>query len=164
MLCDNCGEREATFHYTKIVNGKKSEKHLCQVCANELGETSVLEPKFSLQNLLSGFLQPGRSKRQRVSQARCEMCGLTYSEFAKRGQLGCAQCYDRFADELAPLIERIQGNAEHKGKISCQAGEETRRQRRLRELRRELDRAVQEERYERAAEIRDEIQELERGN
>ncbi len=38
MLCPECGKRPATIHYTKIVNGEKSEFHLCEVCAQEKGE------------------------------------------------------------------------------------------------------------------------------
>ena len=33
MLCESCGKNEAYIHYTKIVNGKHSEVHLCEECA-----------------------------------------------------------------------------------------------------------------------------------
>lgn len=39
MKCDRCKKREAHIHVTKIVNNKKIEKHLCEVCAQELGFT-----------------------------------------------------------------------------------------------------------------------------
>ena len=32
MLCEKCGINTATFHYTEVVNGIKSEHHLCKQC------------------------------------------------------------------------------------------------------------------------------------
>ncbi len=37
MICQKCKIRQATVHITKIVNGKKVERHLCSVCAAEEG-------------------------------------------------------------------------------------------------------------------------------
>jgi ATP-dependent Clp protease ATP-binding subunit ClpC len=37
MLCQNCKANPATVHITKIVNGKKVERHLCGQCAAEQG-------------------------------------------------------------------------------------------------------------------------------
>ena len=33
MLCEICGENEATFHYSEVVNGNRTEHHLCSECA-----------------------------------------------------------------------------------------------------------------------------------
>lgn len=30
MMCQECGQRPATLHFTKIVNGDKTEFHLCE--------------------------------------------------------------------------------------------------------------------------------------
>ena len=37
MYCENCHERPANVHFTKIVNGKKMEMHLCEYCAQKTG-------------------------------------------------------------------------------------------------------------------------------
>lgn len=37
MLCDECHVNPATIHVTRIINGKKSVKHLCAECAAKLG-------------------------------------------------------------------------------------------------------------------------------
>ncbi|HVN67833.1 MAG TPA: Clp protease N-terminal domain-containing protein, partial [Candidatus Sulfotelmatobacter sp.] len=37
MICEKCHIRPATVHITKIVNGKKIERHLCSICAAEEG-------------------------------------------------------------------------------------------------------------------------------
>lgn len=36
MLCERCNEREATIHYTELVNGVRSEHHICSECASKL--------------------------------------------------------------------------------------------------------------------------------
>lgn len=33
MNCEECGKRQATLHLTKIVNGEKTEYHICEQCA-----------------------------------------------------------------------------------------------------------------------------------
>ena len=38
MLCQECNKRPATLHFTKIVNGEKTEFHICESCAREKGE------------------------------------------------------------------------------------------------------------------------------
>lgn len=37
MLCQECNKRPATLHFTKIVNGEKTEFHICETCAKEKG-------------------------------------------------------------------------------------------------------------------------------
>jgi len=37
MLCQKCKVRQASIHITKIVSGKKVERHLCPICAAEEG-------------------------------------------------------------------------------------------------------------------------------
>lgn len=38
MQCQECGKRPATLHFTKIVNGEKTEFRICESCAREKGE------------------------------------------------------------------------------------------------------------------------------
>jgi protein arginine kinase activator len=41
MLCQNCNEKEATVQLTKIVNGEKTELHLCEDCAAKKRSTCI---------------------------------------------------------------------------------------------------------------------------
>jgi protein-arginine kinase activator protein McsA len=34
MNCDNCGNDVAVVHLTQVVEGRKSERHLCLKCAS----------------------------------------------------------------------------------------------------------------------------------
>ncbi len=44
MRCEHCNEREATTHIKKIINGNKTELHLCSECAAELGVAERIPP------------------------------------------------------------------------------------------------------------------------
>lgn len=57
MHCQKCEQRPATVRITKIVNGEKSELHLCQECAAEMqGEAMNWETEFPF-NLLSSLFE-----------------------------------------------------------------------------------------------------------
>lgn len=57
MNCEECGKRPATLHLTKIVNGEKTEYHICEQCASEKGDVFTGFHNFSINNLLSGLLK-----------------------------------------------------------------------------------------------------------
>ncbi|KHO61949.1 hypothetical protein THYS13_24220 [Thermoanaerobacter sp. YS13] len=167
MMCDKCKIRPATVHYTKIVNGVKTEMHLCDQCAAEEGilnaEVFSTFTPFSVQNLLSGLMDflPGIDEFTK-KPLKCSHCGMTYEDFKKIGRLGCSFCYDAFAEELNPLMRRIHGSTEHRGKIPKKAGGKMRVKREIEELKLQLEKAIKEEAYEKAAELRDKIRELEK--
>lgn len=168
MLCERCGKRPATVHVTRVVNGDKSEFHLCGECAaqeqEELGIS--LEPPFSIPHLLGELLnyQPWLTGRRGAPAegARCGRCGLTYEEFTRTGLLGCSQCYEAFGAQMEPLLQRIHGATRHAGKAPRRQEGALSLQRQVERLRQELSAAVAAEEYERAAELRDRIRALER--
>lgn len=170
MQCQECGKRPATLHFTKIVNGEKTEFHICETCAREKGELIPgTSGGFSIHNLLSGLLDlsPGgkgqpQGTRSGIENARCEECGLTYSQFSKIGRFGCSSCYKYFNDRLDPLFKRVHGNTVHVGKIPKRAGSHIQLKRKLDDLRRELQQRIIQEEFEEAAALRDQIRELEK--
>ena len=97
-----------------------------------------------------------------VEGLRCNICGMTYRDFAKVGKLGCSKCYETFRDRLDPLLRRIHGTDRHVGKIPAKTSEVVLLRRELESLKKDLALAVSREEYEKAAEIRDSIRSLER--
>lgn len=167
MKCQKCGANNANTHVKTIINGEFKEYDLCSECAKKMGYTNVfgdMEDEFS--NFLGSFF--GNVLPARTQATRCEFCGSTYSDIAKSGHVGCANCYSVFADELFPSIRRIHGNTTHCGKNSRHAEkakqskptEETKEDK-IKRLKAELDKAVKEQNFEHAAELRDKIKELE---
>ncbi|TCP52322.1 protein arginine kinase activator [Tumebacillus sp. BK434] len=170
MLCQRCQQRDSTVHFTKILNGEKSEIHLCETCARENGEFMIKPGEdFSFHNLLSGLLgfENGGAfgqiaGMQKPQITRCNTCGLSYQQFAELGRFGCADCYHSFGPRLEPLLRRIHGGATaHTGKVPHRAGGIIKKRLQIESLRSELQQKIQLEQFEEAATLRDRIRELE---
>ena len=176
MLCDRCHSRPATIHFTKIVNGQKEELNLCPECAaQEQGAVpfSFYQPfniaKF-LAGLMGGFgtpVMPGAAPEAAGAAyappaVNCPSCGYNMAQFSQTGLLGCPECYKNFADQLNPLIRRVHGSNVHQGKIPKRAAEHLDTRRKVELLRQELNQLIAREEYEKAAEVRDKIRELEK--
>lgn len=165
LLCQQCKERPATVHFTKIVSGEKSEFHLCEHCAQEKGDFFTKAAQaFNFNQLLSGLLQmessPGLPAHV-ATTTRCGTCGLSYTQFTQMGRFGCPDCYESFAPRLDPLLHRIQSSESHQGKVPLRAGEQVQIRKQLQTLRHELQRAVTSEQFEQAAQLRDQIRQME---
>jgi protein arginine kinase activator len=159
MLCQRCKKHSATVHLTEIVKSEKRERHLCEKCAAQEGIT--MKQHIPLNELLSNFLVAQAGAKE-MSDLVCPECGMTFAEYRNHGLLGCPNDYDVFEKALGPMIERAhEGGTHHVGKVPKRMGAGMSRQRDLMRLRRELQTAVQTEDYERAAELRDKIQQLE---
>ncbi len=167
MLCQQCQAHPATVHYTKIVNGQKSEMHLCEHCASGMNDFVFplgLDNTFSLNQILAGLMEMDQAGDKTIRQAqpvKCPTCGMTYGQFRQSGRLGCGTCYQAFAGQLVPLLKRVHGSSEHTGKIPERGGQAAQGRRKLELLRADLSRAVAREEFERAAELRDQIRKLE---
>jgi protein arginine kinase activator len=167
MICQECGKKQATLHFTKILNGEKTEFHICESCAREKGELIPGTPNgFSIHNLLSGLLDFEPSAHSalanKVQPSRCEHCGLTYTQFSKVGRFGCSSCYKHFTEKLDPLFKRVHGNITHIGKVPKRSGELIQQKREIEQLKKELMQRIESEEFEQAASIRDQIRELEK--
>lgn len=165
-LCEKCHKAQATFHLTNIDrSGGNSEQHLCDKCAAESGllETAKATP-VDIQEILQSFIAGSKSGDADVSNLVCDECGISYIEFRNQGLLGCANDYHVFQEQISRLLERTHAGATHHvGKTPKSLGLVRKPGRELRRLRRQLDEAVAAEDYERAAELRDRIRDLENG-
>lgn len=170
MICQECGQRPAKFHFTKIINGEKSEINLCDQCAKEKGELSMFsDGGFSFNHLLAGLLnfdQPFKEKSHdafsREEVLHCDHCHMTFEQFAKSGKFGCSNCYKSFKVQLDPILRRLHsGNTSHNGKIPKRIGGTIHIQKEIKNLREELRELISKEEFEQAANVRDQIRVLE---
>lgn len=168
MLCQMCGQHPATTHIKTIVNGKLTQAHLCADCAKKQGYGNLFADWGSgFGSLLSGFMGSAAPARQ---VTRCPGCGASFEDITRSGKIGCAECYHTFRGQLLPIIQRIHGTAQHKGKVpgsSALRGTDTNNkivaveETPLEEKKRLLKQAIETQDFERAAVLRDEIKELE---
>ncbi|MCL5065351.1 MAG: UvrB/UvrC motif-containing protein [Firmicutes bacterium] len=164
LSCQRCQRRPASVHFTRVVNGEKSERYLCEECAREEGAYHfMLDPQLTVHNVLGGLIGqvPESSHQGTSSQVVCPHCGYTYQRFAETGRLGCDRCYETFRPQLDPLVRRIQGAVTHHGKIPGRAGARLKVRQQVEHLRDQLHQAVDAEAFEEAAKLRDEIRRLE---
>ena len=134
--------------------------HLCEDCASSKGfNFNMTKQNFSVVDLLANLSDweiPGHKSLKTVN---CPNCGLSYTKFKEMARLGCPQCYDAFSMQLTPLLKRIHGNCTHKGK-SPNAAAPTQTETSITDLKIDLKNAIEQEDYEKAAELRDRIKDI----
>jgi protein arginine kinase activator len=165
MLCENCHQKDATVHLTQVVDGKVEKYHLCEDCAAQKGIDVHAEP-MDLSGVMASMkeqlaqLKDSLEDRPGPSTSVCPSCGMTRSEILKKGRLGCDRCYEVFAGEMLPVVVSVQHSDQHLGKVPCRSSVRMKNSVELARLRRELDKAVAGEKYELAAQFRDQIKAL----
>lgn len=153
MKCDACGNAEASVFLTKIVDGKMQKVNLCSACAKAKGS---IPSSFHLENLLSGIGSSVDLKKS-PKTLKCEVCGFTQTELKKTARLGCSNCYSVFPEILSSMIKSMHKGTSHLGKCPSKFKEARENQAKLSYLENELKSAIESEAFERAAEIRDQI-------
>ena len=143
MRCDRCGKNEATFYYKSNINGKVTQVHLCHQCAEELGYTDSFRSAGLFGDFFSrpfGMLEPFFSG----------LGSRMLTEFPEPVDvLGQARESTPAQEDTGDLLPRDEQDA-------------LTRQRKRNALQTQLNLAVQEERFEEAAKLRDELKALEK--
>ncbi|MBQ2759805.1 MAG: UvrB/UvrC motif-containing protein [Clostridia bacterium] len=164
MLCQNCHKNDALMHMKRIKNGETYEIHLCTDCAKALGYSDMFSSlPSSFASVLGAVYSQPKLSLLGNKVLRCETCSFTFEDIARTGGLGCPDCYKVFADKLLPVVNKIHGRVSYSGKIPKSATAETKLDFRIDELKKKLNIAIDEQNFERAAQIRDEIRALSGG-
>ena len=157
MKCENCGKNDVTFVYRSNINGRVEEKHLCSECAEKLGYTqrlgvnsrSLMQNFFGRNSLLgSGFFDDFFSPMPSLMGRMLE------------------DPFDDFFAEMPALSAspaRQQETQQEKKEDLVGKEEQSRFSylRQLNALKMEMKKAVHQENFERAAELRDQIRRME---
>jgi protein arginine kinase activator len=151
--CQECGLNPANVHLTQIVDNESTSFHLCEECAQKRGIHIVIADNAMNAEQSSHLSEPADDRE-------CAVCHKKLSEFKDKGWLGCASCYSAFEPEIDELLCRVHGTKEHRGKQYRYSGEAVAAEPSLPDLRVELECAIQNEQFERAAELRDTISTL----
>ena len=147
MRCDRCGKNEATFYYKSNINGKVTQVHLCPQCAEELGYTDSFRSAGMTGGLFGDFFS------RPFGMLEPFFSGLGFrmlTEFPEPVDvLGQARESTPAQEDTGDLLPRDEQDA-------------LTRQRKRNALQTQLNLAVQEERFEEAAKLRDELKALEK--
>ncbi|HGY92299.1 MAG TPA: hypothetical protein ENK43_14105 [Planctomycetes bacterium] len=176
MLCERCGKNPASHKTTDIINHVKSVKRLCDACfaAEGLGlpftkmNLEQTKPAISYHptaDIQIQIVHGGSLEERELEEAlgpTCEICGLDLATFRKRGAIGCPHDFEVFAEEIRAVLLKLHGGREHRGKLPRAFQTQRARAHQVRQLETDLERAVAEERYEEAANLRDRIRALQR--
>ena len=137
-------------------------------------DAASLLPSFAKSNLLE-----------------CDICKMSFDDFVDSGEFGCGDCYINFADRISPVLKKLHGASKHIGrqyrqaidelednksrfeasqkqkektesKLSKEEKEKIEAENKIVKLKKNLQKAIKEERYEDAAKLRDEIKKLDK--
>ncbi|WP_298032910.1 UvrB/UvrC motif-containing protein [uncultured Dysosmobacter sp.] len=156
MKCEHCGKNEVTFVYQSNINGKVEEKHLCSECAEKLGYTQRLaaQNQRMMQNFFGGSLFGSSFFDDFFTPMPSLMGRMLEDPFD-----------DFFADMPALSAAPAQKEEQEPQKQDTLVGQEEQSwfayQRQMNALKLEMKKAVHQENFERAAELRDQIRSLE---
>lgn len=160
MLCQNCNRNDATAHLKRILNGEAAEVHLCSSCALALGVQDAVSAFSVFGDMQGSVLSSGNTVRISNKVLRCDTCGFVFEDIMRAGMPGCPDCYRVFSRRLRPVITKIHGRGHYLGKIPASSDEEIKRDKIIDELKERLNRAIDEQNFELAAVLRDEIKKL----
>lgn len=169
MICEHCKERHANVTVTQVQNGQKMEHHYCEVCASQFHpfQLDLQDEPISLQQFITNWfgmpLKPSAREEQPKSTQpnSCQNCKMTYSQFLKKGKFGCASCYIAFKPYLPPMLQRLHAGTKHKATEDDAVSPNVQIQMQVQKLREQMKAAIEGERFEDAAALRDQIKELE---
>lgn len=164
--CQHCGQSASVLvtevsPTTEETPTSATDSYLCERCAAELGVPGSPATKVSgAGSEIWKLLEISAKKARKQAGVSCKSCGLTLAEFRSKGRLGCAQCYEAFWKQLQPLLLRVHNAVDHKGRVPGADQTVLAREEAILALKAMLENAIREEAYESAAELRDELSNL----
>jgi protein arginine kinase activator len=159
MKCEHCGKNEVAFVYQSNINGKVTEKHLCGECAEQLGYMKhvAAHRQRMMQNfwddrwfgsgLLEDFFSSGTGLMGRMNRMLESPFDDFFADMPALNFLGTAK-----EEQPQPKQEEL---------VSSEEQAVFSNERKLNALRVEMKQAVEQEKFERAAELRDQIRAME---
>lgn len=176
MLCQKCYKKTASVFISSIINGKETRIYLCDDCAKDYPLLNFnFQDLFSIKDVIDKLnIDEDTSIKEKKENLlvmnndceeksiACPNCYSTYDEYRDTGRLGCSKCYEVFESQLKPILKNIYGYDEYIGKSPKKDSEHIYISKEIRILKEDLNRAIEQEEYEKAADIRDKIKDLEK--
>ena len=191
MICSNCNKNPAVVSFNQMTDETNQPKSLCLECMFQMisgGDISSLEDIFknmptggmgssiklsalmpinpgekdSIEQIFKGFMNSLTGLQSLPTpESLCITCGMSHEEFKKCGKFGCNACIQAFDNEIKALLKGVHGSTKHAGKFPKTNGNEIKIKHQVDNLRLDLKKAIEDENYEQAALLRDQIRKLE---
>lgn len=162
MLCQRCHKNLATVRYAEVIDGKVTDRHLCETCMAQYQEGQGTG--FALAAAPATARKPttgGIFREAAPEERRCPTCGMMLSQITVDHHAGCATCYTQFRKEIEEILRETQRATAHRGK-NPHVNDARAKQRQTIQTKRTLLRTMlRREKYEEAAVLRDDIQAME---
>ena len=155
MICQSCKRKKAVLHSYCISDNDLVDVHYCEECDKEQSTEESVFLDDNLHNLLDGLLKSRKNEVALEFADACEFCGTTLKEIRKYNNLGCPNCYELFTEDIK-ILGTLSKN-EYKNTTHCNDESPG-----IYMLRKELEDAVRQEDFEKAASIRDKILDCEK--
>lgn len=150
--------RSDRMRILRVVGDKRTVIEIPRAEARELGIQHASEGVVTVPYLMDGLFAWSETREADVTT--CPICSTTSRDIVLRRRVGCARCYETFAETIDYLLARRE-TVVHHGRIP----ERLQRFRRLfverERLLGRLGDAVNREAFEEAAELRDQIRAIE---
>ncbi len=158
-MCSICKVKPATVFFTNVSpDNKFVNLNLCDECAKAKGFTD--STSFAMADQMLGLGASLEVEQAVGVELKCPRCGFAQADFKKSGRLGCPECYRTFAEGLSGLLKTMHKGTRHVGKAPEALRQTRENVDRLKLLQKKLTRAIEDENYESAAALRDEIKSL----
>jgi protein arginine kinase activator len=164
--CQVCERRPAVVEFIQVTGDERREMALCRECALSIGVRAQVEAFQRLSQLLTEQESSGPFDADAL-QSKCTRCGMLFQEFVRTGLLGCPHCYQDFRELLKPALRRLHGvirqmpdAAEPVPQTPAPKAKATKSAESREQLEVELNLALIDEDYERAAALRDKLRDL----
>ncbi len=149
MLCERCGVNSADVFLVKIVEGERQVEHVCKECAKEIMPFDEAAKMMKMTFSLEGIMDVQEALKDLLFPVLPEMYGKPSDSFK------CPHCGGPLPKSLFDDAVESASKENHEASPHNFALDE------ITLLKKEMEIAVRDEKYERAAEIRDKIKELE---
>lgn len=176
MLCQKCHKKTASVFISSMINGQETRIYLCDDCIKDYKIPNFnYQAPFSIKDVMdklkideeihlnkeNSLLIENDSDKNDIT---CSSCYTTYNDYRQTGKLGCSRCYEVFEEYLKPVLKNIHGYEEYIGKTPKKDDDIINISREIKVLKEDLNMAIEKEEYEKAADIRDKIKDLEERN
>lgn len=162
MICEVCRQKNADIVFKTVSGNQVATKAMCLSCAHSL-QQDMIKMFMSL-----GFKQEQFEQEEHLTEQHdetmprylCASCGRPYDSLNENTMAGCASCYDAMRDDLDKAFHDMRADGEPQTDNAAKEPAEKETVDGITDLRYRLMEAVINERFEEAAQLRDEINRL----